>query len=518
SLGRIFWTKGIDSVSNNRGFNGGAIYAYSTSKFEIEDSSFEGNTARNKAGGGAIFTDGINPFGPKYPTKGGTLSIRDSEFINNKTDGGGGALFLFGYGKDRTVIENSVFKGNSSSLSSKGIARGGAIQSNMGLTIKNSAFIDNSTEKQGGALWLNSKNPVDIVNSTFSGNRANGDAGGAMFLNTKSVPVNITNSTIAYNSAGRANGALWYSKSHAVKLTNSIVAFNTAQQDTRQNQVGFQAFDGGGNIEFSNDKRSMRVFAGSLVADPKLSPLRSVNNTWVHALESGSPAINSGVKSGAVNDQRNFRRDSRIDIGAFEFGGAQSSGGNDPTPTPTPTPEPNPEPSPEIEADIVGSSRGEKLLGTRNSEVINALAGNDIIKSKAGDDKLYGRLGNDKLLGGAGKDRLFGGEGNDILEGGKGNDILYGEAGKDTIIGVHSSAKTPGKREKDTMIGGGGADTFVLGDASKIYYVDGKSSSSGTSDYALIKDFSLGQGDRIQLFGNARDYSLSSVSNGIGIY
>ena len=324
---------------NNQGFNGGAIYAYSTVQFTVEDSVFKNNAAKNKAGGGAIFTDGVNPFGPRDLSAGGTLLIRNSRFEGNQTDGGGGALFLYGYGKDQTIVKDSVFIGNTANSNKNGIARGGAIQSNMGLTIENSTFANNTSAKQGGALWLDSKLPVDITNSTFSSNQVPGDAGGAMFLNTKSTPVSITNSTIAYNSAGRANGALWYAKDHAVTLTNSIVAFNTANRDPRQNQVGFKAFDGGGNIEFSPDRRSMRVVADGLVADPKLAPLQEIDGVLAHPLRSDSPAIDAGIRSGSpATDQRGFKRDNRVDIGAFEQAASPVSGGGDPLPSPEPSP------------------------------------------------------------------------------------------------------------------------------------------------------------------------------------
>jgi surface adhesion protein len=75
--------------------------------------------------------------------------------------------------------------------------------------------------------------------------------------------------------------------------------------------------------------------------------------------------------------------------------------------------------------------------------------------------------GNDTLLGGAGNDILFGQGGNDLLDGGKGNDILLGGSGADTLIG------------------GLGGDTFVW-----------KSGDTGTD---VIKDFKVGDGDRIDL-------------------
>ena len=470
------------TFSNNKGFNGGAIYAYSTTKFEIEDSIFENNTAQNRAGGGAIFTDGINPFGPQDLSAGGTLRIHNSRFEGNQTDGGGGALFLYGYGKDQAIVENSVFIGNTANTSTfNGIARGGAIQSNMGITIENSTFVDNTSAKQGGALWLNSKLPVEITNSTFSGNQVIGDAGGAMFLNTKSTPVNIINSTIAYNSAGRANGALWYAKGHAVTLTNSIVAFNTANKDPRQNQVGFQAFDGGGNIEFSSDRKSMRVLANSLVVDPKLAPLQEIDGTLVHPLQPNSPAIDAGIQSGApATDQRGFQRDNSVDIGAFESG--------EPDPAPTPDPDPNSEP------EMMGTSGKDRLDGTANKEVIRGLAGNDVINGQGGNDLIYGDEGSDTLRGGD---------------------------GKDTLIGINSNNPLVGQGEVDILIGNRGTDRLVLGDELSPYYNDFDDNRTGESDYALIKSFKSQQ-DVIQLHGQADDYTLGVSPNGLtpgtGIY
>jgi hypothetical protein len=55
--------------------------------------------------------------------------------------------------------------------------------------------------------------------------------------------------------------------------------------------------------------------------------------------------------------------------------------------------------------------------------------------------------------------------------------------------------------EVDTLTGGNGPDTFVLGDKNHVYYING-----GDNDYALITDFS--REDSIRLKGKASDYSL----------
>ena len=69
----------------------------------------------------------------------------------------------------------------------------------------------------------------------------------------------------------------------------------------------------------------------------------------------------------------------------------------------------------------------------------------------------------------------------------------------------------------DTLTGGQGKDTFLLGDATSqtgFYYDDGLENTVGTTDYALITDFSLSQ-DVVQLAGTSADYTLGSSPSGL---
>ncbi|MDD2052609.1 type I secretion C-terminal target domain-containing protein [Pseudomonas putida] len=84
--------------------------------------------------------------------------------------------------------------------------------------------------------------------------------------------------------------------------------------------------------------------------------------------------------------------------------------------------------------------------------------------------------GNDHLVGGVGNDIIFGQGGNDTLDGGKGNDILLGGDGDDILIGGAGD---------DILIGGAGADTFVW--------------NKNDFGHDVIKDFNLGEGDKIDL-------------------
>ncbi|MBW4694955.1 MAG: right-handed parallel beta-helix repeat-containing protein [Lyngbya sp. HA4199-MV5] len=305
--------------TNNRGVNGGAIYSL-LGALTIEDSTFLKNSSAGALGGGAVFADGANPIGPGS-TVGGTIAIRRSRVEGNQTKGEGGGLFLYGYGQDKIIVEDSAIVGNAVTSNGK-YARGGGLRTNSNLTLRNVTVANNTATKQGGGLWIDGGYPVNILNSTFSGNQVADDAGGAMFLNTtKETPISIKNSTIVNNTAGRASGAMWLNSStQAVTLTNSIVANNTAG-DRYQQQIGYAPRDGGGNIEFpAPGYGNLRVTASSRIVDPRLGSLQTINGVLIHPLLTGSPAINTGVSGAPTIDERGFLRDSKPDVGAFEFG------------------------------------------------------------------------------------------------------------------------------------------------------------------------------------------------------
>ncbi len=362
--------------TNNKGVNGGAIYNL-LGEVTVENSVFLNNSAEGDIGGGAFFSDGGNSTGPGS-TVGGTIAIRDCQFENNRTKGEGGAIFAWGYGPDKIVIEDSTIVGNTADFDDKGIGRGGGLRVHGELTMNNVTFANNTAAKQGGAIWLDGSSPVNITNSTFSGNKAIEDAGGGMFVNTEeSVPVNITNSTIVYNEAGRANGAFWiYSPTQPVTLTNSIVAYNTASDPTQQ-QVGYQLQDGGGNIEFPAPKMGGQVVAGSQIVDPLLGPIQEIGGVLVHPLLPGSPAINTGVTVSGVptTDQLGNNRDTQPDVGAFEMVVTTSSESSQQDPllssTTTPQNQQNSNPENNITNDVLtGSNNNPQLVGYNSNDVL----------------------------------------------------------------------------------------------------------------------------------------------------
>jgi Ca2+-binding RTX toxin-like protein len=154
---------------------------------------------------------------------------------------------------------------------------------------------------------------------------------------------------------------------------------------------------------------------------------------------------------------------------------------------------------------LFGNEGADVLFGMDDNDYLDGGEGNDYLNGGEGNDYLWDWEGNDYLDGGKGDDFIFDWEGNDYLHGGEGNDSLFGGSGNDTLIGVDSLAANPGQGEIDVLVGGGGSDTFVLGDnQGKVYYQGG--GTHGTGDYAVIFDFE--EGDSIQLYGNSEDYRL----------
>jgi predicted extracellular nuclease len=141
-----------------------------------------------------------------------------------------------------------------------------------------------------------------------------------------------------------------------------------------------------------------------------------------------------------------------------------------------------------------------------NKYIVNALAGSDRVIGTNTSELINGGTGNDYLDGKGGADILLGGDGNDTILGGVGSDIISGGNGNDRLIGWGG-----GTNEIDLINGDSGADTYVLGDASSVFYA-----SSGNSDYADIVNFQAS--DKIQLKGVANNYSLGSVKSDVGIF
>lgn len=131
----------------------------------------------------------------------------------------------------------------------------------------------------------------------------------------------------------------------------------------------------------------------------------------------------------------------------------------------------------------------DTIIGSVGDDIMAGFGGEDIIKGKAGNDMLAGFEENDLIKGNDGDDMIMGGEGNDILEGGRNKDILGGDSGNDKLFGDQGKDVLIGggfglAPEIDKLMGGDGADAYILGNPFDVYY-DG----FGNNDFALVKGF-----------------------------
>ncbi|MFK7818091.1 MAG: choice-of-anchor Q domain-containing protein [Planctomycetaceae bacterium] len=217
-------------------------------------------------------------------TRGKTLTVRNSYFSDNDTTGQGGAIDSDN-NDDRIVISRSTFAENTASGTD--LPDGGAIQT-------------------GGEL--------DIDDSTFSGNRANG-RGGAFRFGSASV-VTIDNATITGNHADNNNsgsepGGGISSNSDALTIKNTILVGN---------------FIGPGTDYWDNSNATLSGGSTNNLIGGGLSTAQKIldtNLTWnggftpTHALIEGSAAIDAGADASST-DQRGRSRAGEADIGAYE--------------------------------------------------------------------------------------------------------------------------------------------------------------------------------------------------------
>jgi peptidoglycan/xylan/chitin deacetylase (PgdA/CDA1 family) len=131
---------------------------------------------------------------------------------------------------------------------------------------------------------------------------------------------------------------------------------------------------------------------------------------------------------------------------------------------------------------------------------LQATAGNETLQGvfevevEADRQLISGTAGNDNLVA---TDTNYA-----ILKGGAGSDTLNGAGSDDVLIG--SDGQILGAIEVDRLVGNGGADLFILGSDRQSYY-------EAPGSVALVADFSVDDGDVIQLYGKASDYTITST-------
>jgi hypothetical protein len=100
---------------------------------------------------------------------------------------------------------------------------------------------------------------------------------------------------------------------------------------------------------------------------------------------------------------------------------------------------------------IKGTSRKDKLRGTKGDDVIQGRGGNDRIRGRGGDDVICSGGGNDRVSGNGGSDSIQGGSGKDKLKGGSGDDALAGGPDRDKVDGGPGSDRCTGPSRREQI-------------------------------------------------------------------
>lgn len=178
----------------------------------------------------------------------------------------------------------------------------------------------------GGVFIAGLSHGVRIVNSTISGNHADG-SGGGIHTSGSSLAVRLT--TISGNTAGFRGGSLLVSPVAGVQLNHSIAA-NGTPQDLATEPAGATAAvtasfslieaPGAGDVTVTGSGNRLGI-------DPLLGPLASNGGpTLTHRPLPGSPAIDAGdpmITDPPAADQRDAARiaGAAVDLGAVEVNG-----------------------------------------------------------------------------------------------------------------------------------------------------------------------------------------------------
>lgn len=215
--------------------NGGAIWLAEKATTQIQDSVFTANSATDSDNtnedinrGGAIFSDGA------------ALTIVDTKFDANNSKMRGAAVYS---GNDGNLVlkgtgDNALFTNNTSG---KG---GAAIGSGSGTVIVTGYdFIANTSDNDGGAIWLDYKVTAQIDRAVFTQNTttstgkfSNDDhnRGGAIFNN--GAKLTLIDTRFDSNTALKNGGAIYNGKDGVLSLVGNdpemaLVKANSSQAD-----------------------------------------------------------------------------------------------------------------------------------------------------------------------------------------------------------------------------------------------------------------------------------------------
>jgi hypothetical protein len=231
-----------------------------------------------------------------------------------------------------SIIGVDLFNGNTGPPAVG--AAGGGLRTGSGpvnhtVNLSDLAVVGNHAALFGGGIELIAGD-LNLTNVTVGDNGADGNGAGGLDLDTTAGTANLNSVTVTRNSTAMGTGGGIDRVGGTVNLFNTIVAGNTdtggptfAPDCSGNSGVG--PTSGGFNLIGDTTNCGYTPVTGD-ITNPATAGLGSLfslsNNTAVHALLPGSPAIDMGAPGEVPStDQRGLSRPqgARNDIGAFEL-------------------------------------------------------------------------------------------------------------------------------------------------------------------------------------------------------
>ena len=303
--------------TNNRGAMGGGFASEALGNNTLSFCTFTGNVAT--VSGGGVYV-------------GGNTNLSHCTISDNTATYAGGGIAVY----DFATVSYSTISFNSLPSEPASTTADGAGIYNVGyVTIRHSTITTNHNYRGNGGGISSPAPQLDVSDSTFYGNTAQGD-GGAIW---NGGPTTLTDCTVTNNTAsedspydsdlGGGGVANLADLGGSVTVKNTIIAANQSPIHPDVVTAGSfpQILSDGYNLVGDGTGGDITPATGDQIGteaapiDPMLEPLAdNGGSTETCALLPGSPAIDVGDPNAPQRDQRNYDRSNAPDIGAFELG------------------------------------------------------------------------------------------------------------------------------------------------------------------------------------------------------
>ncbi|MFZ5478291.1 MAG: MopE-related protein, partial [Myxococcota bacterium] len=186
---------------------GCALYADGAT-VDVTTSTFRGNVATS--GGGAVYSAAT------------TLSLDGVEISDNAAGESGGGIYATG---DVTLTDVELSGNHAGDYGGGGYFSGAHAY---GLVVSGGEIAGNTSGADGGGLYVNDYEPVEIDGAVFEDNVSSGYGGGLFVHGNYSLTTRIAGVYLVGNRAGSYGGGLWTQYGADLEVASAVVSENYA--------------------------------------------------------------------------------------------------------------------------------------------------------------------------------------------------------------------------------------------------------------------------------------------------